>query len=85
MTSPGVKSSCILSYRSFLSCRNLACTLHPARYGLGCSPCISKNLRLGEVPNRFFNALDPECERSGDTFADFAAQVLKTRKQNSGD
>lgn len=54
------------SYRGFLSCRNLACPLHPARHGLGCSPCTSKNLRLGEVPSCFLNAIDPECERSDD-------------------
>lgn len=60
----------------FCTCENLSCPLHPSRYGAGCTPCIAKNLRLGEIPNCFFNLVEGASLRSGDGFEDFARLVL---------
>lgn len=66
----------------FCSCTNLDCPLHPSHHDKGCTPCIQKNLRLREVPNCFFNLLHGSEGRTGDSFADFAALVLKEGEEN---
>jgi hypothetical protein len=40
-------------------------------------PCISKNLKSGEIPNCFFNQVDPSGPKTGYTYMDFARIVLK--------
>ena len=62
---------------AFCSCTNFACPIHPNKHGKGCAPCIAKNLKLGEVPNCFFNKIEGAESRSGDSFEDFAKAVLK--------
>ncbi len=37
----------------FCPCKNQNCPVHPTKHDQGCSPCISKNLRLKEFPNCF--------------------------------
>ncbi len=64
---------------NYCTCKNLKCSLHPANHDKGCTPCIRKNLKLGEVPNCFFNLLEGAENRSGDTFGDFADIVLKQK------
>ena len=39
----------------FCTCTNYQCPLHPTKHDQGCTPCISKNLKLKEIPNCFFN------------------------------
>lgn len=60
----------------FCTCKNLDCPLHPTKHDKGCAPCISKNLRLKEVPNCFFNLIENAEKRSGDTFEDFSKMVI---------
>lgn len=62
---------------TFCTCTNLECHLHPTRHDKGCTPCISKNLRLGEIPECFFHKIPGSEERQGDSFEDFARLVLK--------
>lgn len=64
----------------FCTCTNLECPLHPSRHGMGCTPCIKKNLRLGEIPNCFFGLVENSDERTGDTLVDFAHLVLKQKE-----
>ncbi len=35
-------------------CEDTACPYHPSNHDNGCTPCIEKNLRLGEIPSCFF-------------------------------
>ena len=63
----------------FCTCVNLACPLHPSRHDRGCEPCIAKNLKLREIPSCFFQLVDPDGKRSGDTFEDFAAWIAGRR------
>lgn len=60
----------------FCTCKNFECPLHPIRHERGCTPCISKNLKLHEIPSCFFNVIDNSESRNGDNFKDFAKLVL---------
>lgn len=60
----------------FCTCTNLECPLHPTRHSKGCMPCISKNLKLGEIPNCMFQKVTGADKRKGDTYRDFAEAVL---------
>mgnify|MGYP001310715960 CR=1 FL=1 len=42
----------------FCSCDNFKCPLHPTNHDKGCAPCIKKNLKLGEIPNCFFQKVE---------------------------
>ena len=66
--------------KSFCTCTNFACPLHPTKHDKGCTPCIQKNLRLKEVPNCFFNLLENAQARAGDSLEDFAKLVLEQSK-----
>ena len=44
------------------------------------TPCISKNLRLKEIPNCFFNLTLNAEKRNGDSFEDFAQMVINCKK-----
>ncbi len=61
----------------FCTCGDLECPLHPTNHELGCAPCISKNLKQGEIPNCFFNKVEKTHESDGYTFKDFADAVMK--------
>lgn len=60
---------------SFCTCENMECPLHPTKHDRGYAPCIAKNLKLEEVPNCFFNKINGNEKRKGDSFADFAEAV----------
>lgn len=62
----------------FCTCKNLDCHLHPTKHNKGCAPCISKNLRLREIPNCFFNLAENADKRTGDSFKDFAEIIINT-------
>lgn len=66
----------------FCTCKNYDCPLHPTKHEKGCAPCISKNLRLHEIPACFFNLLPEEKQRTGDTFRDFAELVLQKQGEH---
>ncbi len=61
----------------FCTCKNLSCPLHPTNHEKGCAPCISKHLKLREIPSCFFSLLPDSEEKKGDTFKDFAELVLR--------
>ena len=69
----------------FCTCKNLKCPLHPTKHDKGCMPCISKNLRLKEMPECFFNLLQNADTRKGDTFKDFAKLALENNSNQEGD
>lgn len=49
----------------FCTCKNLDCPLHPSNHDKGCSPCISKILKLREMPECFFQKLEHAEDRGG--------------------
>ncbi len=56
------------------------CPLHPTKHDKGCAPCIAKNLKMGEIPDCFFNKLEHSENRSGVKFADFAKAVMESEE-----
>ncbi|MCC8075458.1 MAG: DUF6485 family protein [Clostridiales bacterium] len=64
----------------FCTCGDLACPLHPTNHDKGCAPCISKNLKQGEIPNCFFHQVETAHEGDGYTYRDFAEAVLRREK-----
>lgn len=67
----------------FCTCKDLKCPMHPTNHDKGCAPCIAKNLKLGEVPNCFFNNIGETTDRTGYTYNDFADAVKKQAKRNN--
>lgn len=49
-----------MNLSEFCTCKDTDCPLHPSNHDKGCSLCIAKNLKLGEIPNCFFNLVDKE-------------------------
>ncbi len=59
----------------FCTCSDTACPFHPANHTHGCTPCIAKNLREGEIPTCFYKAIDYPKPTAKWHFEDFAALV----------
>ena len=66
----------------YCTCTNLRCPLHPANHDKGCTPCIRKNLRLGEVPNCFFHLVNEPGEDVPDSSLEAFARKILARKEN---
>lgn len=65
-----------MNLSEFCTCKDTGCPLHPSNHDKGCSLCIAKNLKLGEIPNCFFNLIDTKHKSTDYKFADFARLVL---------
>ncbi len=63
----------------FCTCRDTACPFHPSNHERGCTPCIAKNLREGEIPTCFFRAVGVDKPTAGWHYEDFAA-LIETAK-----
>lgn len=66
---------------NYCTCTNLKCPLHPTNHDKGCTPCIRKNLRLGEVPNCFFHLVQSPGEEVPDSSLEAFARAILGRKQ----
>lgn len=66
----------------FCSCNDLKCQFHPSNHNKGCSPCIAKNLKEGEIPSCFFNKVGNENDVKSYYFKDFAKLVLKNNRED---
>ncbi len=61
----------------FCTCRDKACPLNPVNHDKGCTPCVAKCLREGELPSCFFNAVTPYRGPNADySYEGFARVVL---------
>lgn len=61
----------------FCTCTHLSCKLHPANHDKGCSPCIEKNLKTGEIPSCYFNLMRQPERRENDSILAYAKAVLE--------
>ncbi len=61
----------------FCTCKDTKCPLNPVNHEKGCSLCINKCLKAGEIPSCFFNAVNENGVRTGYTYKEFAEYVLK--------
>ena len=60
----------------FCTCTDLACPMHPTNHEKGCAPCITKNLKLREIPSCFFHRADSDGKHESYFFEDFAEAVM---------
>lgn len=67
----------MVNLSEFCTCNNFECPLHPSKHNRGCAPCISKNLKLKEIPNCFFNLIEDSKNRGGDSLKEFAKLIMK--------
>lgn len=67
--------------KEICTCKNIKCKLHPTNHDLGCTLCIEKNLKTDEIPNCFFDKIDPEYKRKGPKTRDYAEFLLYGEKQ----
>lgn len=70
-----------MNLSNFCTCKNLDCPLYPTKHDKERAPCISKNLKLREIPNCFFLQVENSESRQGDSFEDFSTLVLKKQNQ----
>lgn len=63
----------------FCTCNDKKCSLNPVNHDKGCSLCVAKCLKNGEIPNCFFKAVDSNEKPEGYTYKDFADFILKNR------
>lgn len=62
-------------------CRETTCPHHPSNHDQGCDPCVTKNLRLGEIPACFFRLIDDDLSQLTDfKVADFVKFYLEHQK-----
>jgi len=66
----------------FCTCTDKDCPFNPVNHDKGCTPCIAKNLKAGEIPSCFFNITDPEkkIDRGAYLRRDFARVVMEMEK-----
>ena len=71
---------------AFCTCRDTKCPLNPVNHDRGCTPCIGKCLREGELPSCFFNAVAPYRGPDADyTYQGFAQLVLESERPCTAD
>jgi len=64
---------------NFCTCGDKNCPHNPINHDKGCTLCIEKNLKEGEIPSCFFNAVGKRSE-GGYSYEDFARHVIKTKR-----
>ncbi len=65
----------------FCTCTDLKCPCHPANHDRGCTPCIAKNLREGEIPSCFFRSIPCPKPTEGWHYEDFARLVNRAMEE----
>lgn len=66
----------------FCTCTDKDCPFNPVNHDKGCTPCIAKNLKAGEIPSCFFNITDPEkkIDRGAYLRRDFVRVAMEMEK-----
>ena len=63
----------------FCTCKDAKCPFNPVNHEKGCSPCVAKCLKAGEIPNCFFKAVNDKEKPDNYTYKDFADFVMKNQ------
>ena len=63
----------------FCTCGDEKCPYNPINHDKGCTLCIEKNLKEGEIPSCFFNAVGAKTN-GGYHYEDFARHVMRTKR-----
>ena len=67
----------MIDAKALCTCQDKACPLNPVNHDNGCTPCIAKNLELGEIPSCLFLKAGLPRRSEGYTFEEFAKALLK--------
>lgn len=73
--------------KHFCTCRDINCKLNPCNHDKGCDPCISKNLKEGEIPGCFFRLISDDLSQLNEftieSFVNFYCQTKEDEKMAS--
>ena len=64
----------------FCTCGDKNCPYNPVNHDQGCTPCIAKNLREGEIPSCFHKAINFPKPTDGWHYEDFAELVMAAKE-----
>lgn len=72
-----------MNVKEFCSCTDHKCPFNPVNHDKGCDLCISKCLKLNEIPSCFFKKISTERPENEDyTFKGFADFTVKHWNKN---
>ena len=70
------------SNKHFCNCKDTDCKFNPCNHDLGCTPCIRKNLKKGEIPSCFFNLVNDDLSEVDEfTIESFVKFYMKNKNQ----
>lgn len=67
---------------SICTCTHKTCPNHPTKHDKGCTPCINKNLKAGEIPDCFFNLVTDHMDEIQDYTIQGFAKIVSSKNQN---
>lgn len=70
-------------WKSYCTCTDLDCPCHPSRHDQGCTPCVRKNQRQGEIPSCFFKLVEDRQKPDAYFFENFADWVKEHKKPSA--
>ncbi len=71
------------NWKSYCTCTDLDCPCHPSRHDQGCTPCVRKNQRQGEIPSCFFKLVEDRQKPDAYFFENFADWVKEHKKPST--
>ena len=71
-------------WKSYCTCTDLDCPCHPSRHDQGCTPCVRKNQRQGEIPSCFFKLVEDRQKPDAYFFENFADWVKEHGEKGRG-
>ena len=71
------------NWKSYCTCTDLDCPCHPSRHDQGCTPCVRKNQRQGEIPSCFFKLVEDRQKPDAYFFENFADWVKEHKKPSA--
>ena len=71
------------NWKSYCTCTDLDCPCHPSRHDQGCTPCVRKNQRQGEIPSCFFKLVEDRQKPDAYFFENFADWVKEHEKPSA--
>ena len=69
----------------FCTCSDRECPNHPANHDKGCTPCIRKYLRSGEIPTCFFVSALGETDGISDWSRESFARLVMEKAEGEAD
>lgn len=71
------------NWKSYCTCTDLDCPCHPSRHDQGCTPCVRKNQRQGEIPSCFFKLVEDRQKPDAYFFENFADWVKEHKEKEN--